>query len=204
MFKNMNTVSRHGQHGAAADPEADIRLGAVIRSHRIARAMTLRDVSARCGIAIGTLSQLERGLASPSLKVLREVCTVLELPMGKLFDGGAEPQDEIVVRPHERGSFAIPSKGMRKELLTRRHAAGIQAMIVTVEPGGGSGTEPYSHDGEEVGHVLAGELRIRIGSRSFHVRAGDTFCFESTLPHGFENDGRVDAVVLWVVSRAFY
>lgn len=198
----MNTVSQHGQHDTS---EADIRLGAMIRSHRIARAMTLRDVSARCGIAIGTLSQLERGLASPSLKVLREVCTVLDLPMGKLFDGGAEPQDEIVVRPHERGSLAIPSKGMRKELLTRRHdGAGIQAMIVTVEPGGGSGAEPYSHDGEEVGHVLAGELKIRIGSRSFHVRAGDTFCFESTLPHGFENDGHVDAVVLWVVSRAFY
>lgn len=200
----MNTISHPGQRLSHSDADADIRLGATIRAYRVARSMTLREVSARSGISIGTLSQLERGLASPSLKVLREVCTVLDLPMGTLFDGAAESQDEIVVRRHERGILAIPGKGMRKELLTRRNDAGIQAMIVTVEPGGGSGSEPYSHDGEEVGHVLAGELRIRIGTRSFDVGTGDTFCFESTLPHGFENRRSVDAVVLWVVSRAFY
>ncbi|GGK40787.1 cupin domain-containing protein [Salinarimonas ramus] len=201
----MNTVSHSAPNPAAPDAtDADTRLGESIRAHRVARGLTLRDVAARSGVAIGTLSQLERGIASPSLKILREVCAAIDLPMVRLFEGLDGGGDDVVVHPYERGSLAIPGKGMRKELLTRRNGANIQAMIVTVEPGGGSGIDPYSHDGEEVGHVLAGELTLRVGMRSYRIGPGDTFCFESTLPHGFENYGDVDAVILWVVSRPFY
>ena len=202
----MNTVSLStNTAGPVADSrDMDAEIGAAIRAQRASKGMTLREVAARAGISVGMVSQLERGLTSPSLKILREICAVIELPMSRLFQASEEPADEIVVRATQRSRLALGDKGMRKELLTRRHGSGLQAMLVTIEPGGGSGEDPYSHDGEEVGHVMSGQLSISIGTRHYLLNEGDTFCFESTLPHKFDNPGSVDAVVMWVVSKPFY
>ncbi|WP_119168698.1 cupin domain-containing protein [Algihabitans albus] len=182
----------------------DARIGAILRAWRGTRGLSLRQAAARAGVAIGTVSQIERGLTSPSLRVLRELCAAIDLPMERLFERPGATPDEIVVRRSERRVLVLGEKRMRKELLTQKAGSGLQGMIVVIEPGGGSGDDPYTHDGEEIGHVLKGTLEITIGTTTYRLSPGDTFCFESPRPHKFRNAGQDEAEILWVVSQPFY
>ena len=55
----------------------DVAVGQRIRDLRRARAMSLEAVAARTELSIGFLSQIERGLSSPSLRVLATLADVL-------------------------------------------------------------------------------------------------------------------------------
>ncbi len=75
----------------------------------------------------------------------------------------------------------------------------MQALLNKIRPGGGSNGE-YTHEGEEFGIVLAGELELTVGEGVYYVKEGDTFYFPSTKPHGFYNRGEKEASVIWVIS----
>ena len=54
----------------AKAPAMDVAVGQRIRELRRARKLSLETVAARTKLSIGFLSQIERGLSSPSLRVL--------------------------------------------------------------------------------------------------------------------------------------
>jgi transcriptional regulator with XRE-family HTH domain len=54
-----------------ANPNDDIVMGAQIRALRKAKGLSLQQLSEARGLSIGLISQIERGLSSPSVKALR-------------------------------------------------------------------------------------------------------------------------------------
>ena len=71
--------------------------------------------------------------------------------------------------------------------------------IHVVAPGATNGGE-IKHVGEEVGFVLEGEFELTVGSKTYRLKAGDSFFFRSELPHSYLNTGTKTARVLWVNS----
>jgi transcriptional regulator with XRE-family HTH domain len=55
------------------------RLGTVIREQRKQAEMSLRDLAARTNVSNPYLSQLERGLHEPSVRVLKAIATALNM-----------------------------------------------------------------------------------------------------------------------------
>lgn len=55
--------------------------GQVIREHRTASGRTLRQVSTESQIALGYISEVERGRKEPSSEVLASLCQALDLPL---------------------------------------------------------------------------------------------------------------------------
>jgi len=81
---------------------------------------------------------------------------------------------------------------------TARH---LEAVMITLAPGGRSGKQPSSHAGEEFALVFDGEVSLTLGT-DFHVlRRGDTVSFSSEVPHLWENPGTDDALVVIVSPR---
>ncbi|WP_208979054.1 cupin domain-containing protein [Stappia stellulata] len=185
---------------------SDREMGARLRAIRKARGLSLKDVSEGSGSSLGALSQIERGVSSPSIKALRSICTVLDVPVSSLFSGEEGPGEEqgIIVRKWARRRLDFHHKGMAKELLTSGEEGGIQLMEVILDVGAGSGDQPYSHAGEEVGVVLAGQMSLWIDGRRYDLGTGDAFRFDSPRPHRFVNNGNTEARVLWMVTEAFY
>src|SRR3954469_15690660 len=84
-----------------AEPAMDVAVGRRIRDIRRVRQFSLETVAARTELSIGFLSQIERGLSSPSLRVLATLADVLGVGIAALF--GASPNadgasDQIVTR----------------------------------------------------------------------------------------------------------
>lgn len=186
-----------------SEPAMDLEVGQRIRRLRHERALSLERVAARTGLSVGFLSQIERGLSSPSLRVLATLADVLGVGIAALFgtkSDSAARADGIVTRAPERAELKLWRTGISKQLLSPPGSDGrLNLFVVHMEPGGNTGDELYTHDGEEAGLVLEGEMTLTVGSESWTLKAGDSFRFASRRPHRFGNPSvKGKTVVLWV------
>lgn len=83
----MRTHQGGGQDGGPTDPwvaQVDA-LGAFIRTQRQLAKLSLREMASLTSVSNAYLSQIERGLHQPSLKVLRSIADALELNTEQLL-----------------------------------------------------------------------------------------------------------------------
>lgn len=195
---------------APTDPAEDsgplADMGRRLRDLRRRRALTLQALSDESGVSIGMLSQMERGVSTPSIRTLQRVAEALRVPISWFFSDGTPPAGAPpwVLRRSHRRTLSLGTNGVTKELLAPAGDGAIELLYVTIEPGGSSGPSPYSHVGEDAGMVIEGSMRLEVNRETCLLGAGDAFRFKSTLPHRFENPGESRAVVLWAVTPPFY
>ncbi len=189
-------------------PSADAvqRLGAQVRELRKARGLTLARLAEASGKSISYLSKVERGLAKPSITALQDIAEALEVAIGWFFQtDGPAPADErpYIVRAARRRRLTYSSMastdylGFEDHLLSASLEGQLALGVSRYQPGGSTGDDLYSHQGEEAGLVLQGEIEVCLGDKRFRLRAGDSFSFPSSLPHRFRNPGREEAVLVW-------
>ena len=181
------------------DEVAELALGARIRTIRRARRLTLRELADRAGVTESFLSQVEREVATPSIATVRKVARALDLTIAELF--AEEPPSGRVVRREDRRRITYPGLGAVDEFLTAGVTGRLQVIISTIEPGGGTGAEPYAHDSdEEVVVVLAGLLDLWVADEHYVLREGDALTFPSRIPHWNMNRGEIPATVLFCLT----
>jgi transcriptional regulator with XRE-family HTH domain len=188
---------------AAKAPAMDVAVGQRLRELRRARRLSLETVAARTDLSIGFLSQIERGLSSPSLRVLATLADVLGVGIAGLFGAREKADtaaDAIVTREKARAKLNLWRTGISKQLLSPAGSDGrLNLFLVHMEPGGSTGDELYTHDGEEAGLVIEGEMKLTVDAESWTLKRGDSFRFASRRPHRFSNPSHENkAVVLWV------
>lgn len=194
------------QSSASADAQKT-GIGIQLRQRRRVKGLTLIELSKQAGLSVGLLSQIERGISSPSLKSMTQICTALGIPLSWLFDSGptANPTEKgLVVRRGARRRLDLGTYGVTKELLSPDLGGEMQIYLVSIRPGGQSGPETYTHRGEEGGLVLTGTLELTVDGRIVLLYKGDSFRFSSSLAHRFSNPGATQANVVWANSLAFY
>lgn len=180
-------------------------IGPRIRSLRHDRGRTLTDVAAAAGLSIGHLSQVERGLSTPTIRQLQAVAAALGVRIAWFFrepEGGEHhPRDGArITRAGRHPSLRYDGLGMTDFQLAPRVDGSLELLLCVLEPGAGSGDEPYAHDGEEAGMVLAGALELWVGEERHLLSEGDSFAFASTRPHRYRNPGDVITRVVWAIT----
>ncbi|HYH93807.1 MAG TPA: cupin domain-containing protein [Candidatus Saccharimonadales bacterium] len=177
----------------------DLQLGSRIRGLRQGRQMTLRDVAERAGVTESFLSQVERDVTSPSIATVQRIARALDLSIAQLF--AEQPETGRVVRREARKRVAYPGLKAVDEFLTSNMAGRLQVIMSTIEPGGGTGAEPYTHDSdEEVVVVLTGVLDLWVADEHYVLREGDAITFPSRLPHWNANHSAQPVTVLFCVT----
>ncbi|GAA1789732.1 cupin domain-containing protein [Planosporangium flavigriseum] len=200
--KQRDRVARPAS-GGPDDGEADKELGKRIRQLRTGKQVSLREAAEAASVSESFLSQVERGMANPSVASLRRIAEALGEPIASLFDGG--PVSGMVVRVADRRRLAQPAGAWEDSLLTPPVARRIQLIESVVGAGRGSGDEPYTHAGdEECVVVLKGKIEISVGDDQYCLRAGDTLLLDPSLPHSFHNPTPRPATVMWVISPPLY
>jgi transcriptional regulator with XRE-family HTH domain len=168
----------------ALDPLAR-RLGASIRARRRALGLTMQEVAKASGISQPFLSQIERGLARPSMRSLDRIAQTLGSSAMSLLADEREHQDVDVVRVVDR-----------LEMVQTEAAAGSVAREVTrgarqlraVEFGGGP-TEfqdrYFVHRNEELSIILEGRYVFDIAGTHHEVGPGDSLAYSGGIPHRY-------------------
>lgn len=184
---------------AAGEPEG-VQLGQQLKAVRLARRMTLAEVAEAAGITKGFLSKIERDQATASVASLMRICETLQISVGELFDA---PVGDVV----RRSAYPLINfggVGMTEFLLTPRGEQRMQAILSEIEPGGGSGDEPYSLPADvEFVFVVSGRLLVTLRDEEIVLEQGDALTFAPHAQHTFRSaleEGTTQ--VLWVFSPA--
>lgn len=178
-------------------------LGERIRTLREKRGQSLKQLAHGTGLTQSFLSQVERDLTSPSVASLRKIAGSLDTSVATFFAGGS-PNGRLV-RKDARPVLVHPKRRWRDSILTPSTQGKLQVIWSEIEPGGGSGDEPYSHDSdEECVVILTGSLDFWVGDEHYVLEAGDALTFESRLPHMNINPGPGKTEVLWVITPPSY
>ena len=177
-------VPRNGHPGA---------IGPRLRQLRLKKGASLADVATVVGVSVGFLSAIERSQMSASVSTLRKLARYYRTNILEFHD--TADANRYLVRPPER-KMLDAGNGVRMELLAWGNTV-MEPHLFHVAPGAGSG-ESYTHVGEEFLYVLKGELQIFLRDQEYRLTAGDSFYFESAVPHKWMNPGRAETAILWV------
>jgi transcriptional regulator with XRE-family HTH domain len=183
-------------------PKTTVGLGQRIRQLRSGHGLTLTALAEATGLSTGLISQVERGLADPSLETLRRVAKVLEVPLFSLF------------RQEDTGSVAVVRKDRRTQVKSPDHdivysrispgGGRLEVLHGTLGPHSASAPEPWAHPSEECLVVLSGQLIVEVAGRDYELSVGDSCYFDSHLPHRFRNTGEQPAEFIVTVTPPSY
>jgi DNA-binding transcriptional MerR regulator/quercetin dioxygenase-like cupin family protein len=185
-------LKREGRAHPPGDGKAGA-IGAHLRKLRARRKLSLAQVAQAVGISVGFLSALERSQMSGSVGTLRKLARFYKTNILDFFDANGSSSRQV--RAADR-KILEAGEGVRLELLAWGNAV-MEPHLFRIAPEAGSG-DPYTHDGEEFIYVLRGDLSITVGNEHYRLKSGDSFYFESAIPHRWKNPGRKETLVLWV------
>lgn len=174
-------------------------VGARIRLARTSMDKTLEEIAQKVGVTRSFLSQVERGLANPSLTNLRRIAGELRVPLFLLLADGTHPRNALV-RKAERRNLVLPNATTSYQLLSPDLNRKIEMIFTTLRVGSASCEEPLSHPGEECAFLLKGKVSVEVGTEKFVLDEGDTLYFDSTLPHRIVNLGDVPAEIVSAIT----
>ncbi len=179
---------------AAVRSNPNLALGAKLRNSRRDASLTMQTVADRAGLSVGFISQVERGLAAPSLSSLRSIAGALGRPISFYLDQ-PESRDAGTVATR-RVSYRVAGGPIAYERLSASFpGSAIRAVIIHEPPGHRS--EPISHEGEELFYMLRGEITAEIDGERRILREGDSIHFDSRRVHSTWNHGTDTACLLW-------
>jgi transcriptional regulator with XRE-family HTH domain len=203
--------------GADPDPGASaLRIGARIRELRLASGRSLASVAQQVGISSSALSQIETGTMQPSVNRLIEIVAAIGFPVTALFVPSAPPvvdvADASVVEMLPGVVVARPDGGARVDLgqgVVYRRLSPVQIPGVDIfesyyPPGSSSSIDGamLTHDGYEIGSVVAGTLTFEFNEGTIELSAGGSLSFAAERPHRVVNNSPdVAGVSIWLTVR---
>jgi len=153
-------------------------------------------VAARTGVSASFLSQVERGIVSPSIQSLIAVSRALEVPIYHFLLESPDP----VVRHDRRRRLIMPNTSVDYELLCPDVHRSMEVSLGRLEANAASSDEPLAHATEEFMLVLEGVMEIEIGPRRYVLEPGDAIYFHGIAPHRFFSVGDRDLIFISAVS----
>lgn len=185
-----------------------VQVGEPLRAARKAKGLSVNALAKLSNVSAGMISQIERNVANPSLKVIERLRQALDIPLSLLLevDKAAEAPSAlpnqhaemlIVRRLADRPVFKV-GKAFTKELLSPKGAEGMQFMTILLAPNAPP-EEVVMDPGQKAGFVMEGTIQLVVDQNEFTLEAGDSFQFDSTLPHSIRNDSAKYAKVLWIM-----
>ena len=189
-------------------------VGKRLRRRRKDLGLTIAELSKTVGFSSSYISQVERGICSPSLSALGTIAASLGLALDEVFSRREElpsdkPSGEMVsrrsvhvVRRDLRKTLAYPGANVVNELLTPDLRRSFEFLWTELPPGEENRKTFYTHPGggDECGVVLQGTIEFLADDEAIILHEGDSIYFNASVPHRWKSVGDVDAITVWVIS----
>lgn len=173
-------------------------IGSRLRQARKQHGMSLRELGSRAEVTASFLSQLERGLAQPSIITLRRICEVLDISISDAVaaSDSTDSTGVFVTRSDARGQMIPPTHDVVVDMLVTTPGRPFELLMVKLSPGTATAPDLVAHDAREAMVIIDGTARLETANTSVELGPGDTAYLNSTTPHRMVNAGDVDLVFL--------
>ncbi|GGF11489.1 XRE family transcriptional regulator [Subtercola lobariae] len=186
----------------SADSALVQRLGAQLKALRERRGLTTRQLAAQAGISQAFLSQLERGLSSPSIVTTYRLADALDVLPGALLPA---PAGELVtvVRADEGRMLSVANRpdAVQGRVLSMGSNSALEVIDYVIEPGKYI-SEWFQTAGDLAVYVISGELDVEVESAgTWRLGPRDLMMHPSSLRHRWMLPGTHPAHVLLTVAH---
>lgn len=173
-------------------------IGKRMKELRVLYGLTQQELADRAELTKGFISQLERNQNTPSVSTLLDIVQCLGTTPAEFF---AEKEPEQIVFKKEDYFEKIDEeqKAIIEWIIPNAQKDVMEPIRLTLSPGGHS-TELLPHEGEEFGYVLRGTVKLFFGTQKISLHSGESFYFKSNKRHHLENQGKHEAVILWITT----
>ena len=151
-------------------------MGQRIRKRRGDYSLSLRDLAKKTSLTASFLSQIERGVISPSLNSLRKISEALDVPLLYFLSDTSERPP--VVRADSRAHIDLEDSAVNYQLLTPDISHKMEAVMGSLESCSGNVVRSLPAPTEEFVLVLSGALRVVLEDETYILNVGDTIYFE--------------------------
>ena len=187
----MNTISTNN-----APPE----VGATLQRLRLARGLTLEDLSRIAGVSKSMLSQIEREKANPTIAITWRLANALGVQISELLSSDVRPTELIrLVDAHEIPTLPGAHAGYSLRILGPMDLAGKYGWYeLTLAPGGELASQAHDPGTGEHLTVITGSVELEVGNEKKKVRHGATARYPADLNHVIRNTGKTEAKAVLV------
>ncbi|KYH35977.1 HTH-type transcriptional regulator PuuR [Clostridium tepidiprofundi DSM 19306] len=163
-------------------------IGSKIKNLRIKNGMTLKELSEKCDLSIGFLSQLERGLTTIAVDSLEKIANIFDVQLTYFFDL-PQKKDIKILRSYEKVVLDVDKSGFIHYLLTTNvyDKSFVPRLIEILPHKEDEEITCYNHKGEEFVYVLEGILTLYLHDKKYELYPGDSIHMMSTTPHNWAN-----------------
>ena len=172
-------------------------IGNILKMFREKTRKNQGQVATKAGISISMLSQIERGVVSPSIDTLFCVCQAVGMDIAELFRRISPDTPVRLMRAGQR--LSTKHNGVLFEQLAVSVSAGYPAemFMLEVKPGKRIGLSGSGHEGIEMGYALEGSAVLTVDGIDYKIGKGDSVSFNSNLSHSLVNEGRKIFRAVW-------
>lgn len=168
---------------------------------RLARGLTLEDLSRAAGVSKSMLSQIEREKANPTIAVAWRLSNALGVGIGELLATETKEVEAIrVLDPHETPTLPGDHAGYVLRILGPMELAGkFEWYELTLSPNGALVSQPHDPGAMEHLTVLHGTLEVEVDGSKRKLKLGGTARYHADRSHAIRNAGKTEAKALLVV-----
>lgn len=178
-----------------------MHIGETIHKLRKERKLTLLELSNKSKVAVATLSRIENGKMTGTLKSHTMICDALDIKLPELYRGMSLSKKQVDLHiKREEKDIDIHNKRVSSEILVSRVAnKKMMPLIIKIKKGGVTHREETKSGIEKFIYLLDGKIEANIGNEKYNLMKGDTLYFESSEPHQFKNIGTGEARLICVI-----
>jgi len=190
--------------GAAGDLQRIVgSIGLKVFSLRKRMGLSLQQLGERSDVSAAAIHKIEQGGMVPTITTLLKIAGALGRPVSYFVEEDIGRDDVAVLTPPDEDRPVYTShKGIALNSISGPYGrfllAGARA---TVAAGATSGRKPMQHPGEELVHVIEGQLEFTVTGQLYQVGVGSTLHFRGDQPHTWRNPGSTEAHAVWMALR---
>ncbi len=178
-------------------------VGERIKRFRLEKNMTLKDIQLKAGVSATHVSEIERGMTSPTVGALAKIAVALGTEASFFIQQDEFPRAVVVRRGDRRtmsfegwgATYHSSSPGLPKSRMS--------FLEVELEKGAGNLDVHSRHEGEEFLLVTKGVLEIEIGDERRILKEGDSIHYKAHNPHSIRNIGDAVCKAIWVTTPRY-
>ena len=170
-----------------------------VKSLRKKHNWTLEQLASLCGVSRSMLSQIERGLANPTLGVAFRIAQAFGLSLADLVDSSRSTTRIDVIRAADHNYLFRDDSDCRIRTLSPLHLEKeTEFYELVIKANGILESSPHFQGAREFLTVQKGNLKVTANNETTELSRGDSAHYPADVSHKIENIGRGEAVAFLV------